>query len=309
MGKDLEKVDKQSALSLLYNPPVGTKSIDVRRQMIEIPEVAESLSRIEKYIFNASTKLQLCDIDDSTLVAKMGKLFRYIAIDVGYNVPQDPNDWAYICSRLMTVITRYYSQLTLADIKLAFELLTTGEFDRFLPKDSKGNADRKHFQNFNVDYFTRILNAYKRRQNEVIGKAYKSLSYVNEMTPEQERYYHNRREERNKIVFLRYKYTGRISLELSDAMFLYNWLYRCGLADEVSVNKDDRKQAFAKYMHRAAIGMVNQYTAFRVRLKGTDSQEIDFTAYEVAREKEIIKAFDRMIEDELQIDNYLDFRE
>lgn len=308
MGKALEKVVKQSALSLLYNPPSGTKSIDVRRQMIEISEVAESLSRIEKYIFSASTKLQICDIDDTTLVGKIGKLFRYIAIDVGYNIPQDSNDWAYICSRLMDVITRYYSQLTIADIKLAFELLSIGELDRFLPKDSKGNAERRHFQNFNVDYLARILNAYERRQNEVIGKAYKSLSLIEEMTPEQKRYYHNCREERNKIVFLRYKYTGIISLELSDAMFLYDWLYRYGLADEVRVDKDDRKQAFAKYMHRAAIGLENQYTAFRVRLKGTDSPEIDFTAYDVARRKAIIKAFDRMIADELQIDNYLDFR-
>ena len=60
-------------------------------------------------------------------------------------------------------------------------------------------------------------------------------------------------------------------------------------------------------MHRAAIGMINKYTAFNVRRKGIDSPEIDFTAFEVARKKEIIRAFDRMIAEEIQIDNYLIF--
>ena len=37
------------------------------------------------------------------------------------------------------------------------------------------------------------------------------------------------------------------------------------------------------------------------------SMGMDFTAYEIARDKEIKRTFDRMIADELQIDNYLDF--
>lgn len=32
--------------------------------------------------------------------------------------------------------------MTLADIKLAFELATTGELDDYLPKDSQGNPDK-----------------------------------------------------------------------------------------------------------------------------------------------------------------------
>lgn len=43
-----------------------------------------------------------------------------------------------------------------------------------------------------------------------------------------------------------------------------------------------------------------------VAKQGTDSREIDYYAVKLARKKEIIKAFDRMIADELQVDNYLD---
>jgi hypothetical protein len=306
MGNLPEKINVQNVDLAIYNPQPGTKAIEIRRQMVQLPDIAKALNPVEKYIFAASTKTQISEMEDGVLVSKTAQMFRFIAMDVGYIIPQNENDWAYIQTRLVDILKRYYSYLTLADIKLAFELATTGELDEFLPRDSQGNPDKKHYQQFNADYFAKILGAYRKKQNEVIGKAYKALPELKrEMTPEQKGYYHNRREARNRIVFLQYKYTGKISFEFGDEMFLYDWLLKFGFADEVEATEDDRKQAFAKYMHRAAIGMVNQYTAFNVRRKGIDSPEIDFTAYEVARKKEIIRAFDRMIAEEIQIDNYL----
>lgn len=308
MGNLPEKINVQNVALAIYNPQPGTKAIEIRRQMVQLPDIAKALTPVEKYIFAASTKTQISEMDDGVLVSKTAQMFRFIAMDVGYIIPQNENDWAYIQTRLVDILKRYYSNLTLADIKLAFELATTGELDEYLPRDSQGNPDKKHYQQFNADYFAKILGAYRKKQNEVIGKAYNALlEPKREMTPEQKRYYHNRRESRNRMIFLRYKYTGKISFEFGDEMFVYEWLRKFGFADEVEATEDDRKQAFAKYMHRAAIGMVNQYTAFNVRKKGIDSPEIDFTAYEVARKKEIIRAFDRMIAEEIQIDNYLIF--
>lgn len=303
-----EKADTQDVALAIYNAKPGTMAIDIRRKMVQLPEVAKALTPVEKYIFAASTKTQISEMDDGILISKTAQMFRFIAMDVGYIIPQNENDWAYIQTRLVDILKRYYSYLTLADIKLAFELATTGELDDFLPRDSQGNPDKKHYQQFNADYFAKILGAYRKKQNEVIGKAYKALPEPKmEMTPEQNRYYHNLREARNRIVFLRYKYTGKISFEFGDEMFLYDWLLKFGFADEVEATDDDRKQAFAKYMHCAAIGMINKYTAFNVRRKGIDSPEIDFTAFEVARRKEIKRTFDRMIADELQVDNYLTY--
>ena len=304
-----ETVNTQSVALAIYNPTPGTKAIDIRRQMLQLPEVAKSLSGVEKYIFAASTKMQIADIDDDTLIAKTGQMFRFIAMDVGYIIPTNPEDWAYICTRLLDILKKYYSQMTLADIKLAFELATTGELDDYLPKDSQGNPDKKHYQQFNADYFAKILNAYRRKQNGVIHKAYKALPEPKkELTPQQIRQFEIQRQWRNRYIFLCYKYTGKLILGLTDDMFLYEWLQMCGLADDVQVKEDDRKEAFARYMQRVARGMINQYTAFQVRRKGTESPEIDFTAFEVARKKEIIKAFDRMIAEEMQVDNYMKFQ-
>lgn len=304
-----ETVNTQSVALAIYNPTPGTKAIDIRLQMLQLPEVAKSLSGVEKYIFAASTKMQIADIDDGTLIDKTGQMFRFIAMDVGYIIPTNPEDWAYICTRLLDILKKYYSQMTLADIKLAFELATTGELDDYLPKDSQGNPDKKHYQQFNADYFAKILNAYRRKQNGVIHKAYKALPEPKkELTPQQIRQFEIQRQWRNRYIFLCYKYTGKLILGLTDDIFLYEWLQKCGLADDVQVKEDDRKEAFARYMQRVARGMINQYTAFQVRRKGTESPEIDFTAFEVARKKEIIKAFDRMIAEEMQVDNYMKFQ-
>lgn len=138
----LETVNTQSVALAIYNPTPGTKAIDIRRQMLQLPEVAKSLSGVEKYIFAASTKMQIADIDDGTLIAKTGQMFRFIAMDVGYIIPTNPEDWAYICTRLLDILKKYYSQMTLADIKLAFELATTGNWTTICRKTVKATRTK-----------------------------------------------------------------------------------------------------------------------------------------------------------------------
>lgn len=299
-------VARENAVAILYS---GTaKAIDVRRAMVELPEVAKALTTVEKYIFAASTKKQIAEIDDETLIAKTGQMFRFIAMDVGFIIPAEQNDWAYICTRLLDLLKRYYSQLTLSEVKLAFELLITGELDDYLPKDRDGNAERKHYQQFNADYFAKVLNAYCRKQNQVIGKAYTALPPPKkELTPEEKRYYNNQSVMTCLMCFLRYKYTGRLVFGLTDEMFVYKWLFAVGLADGVEETEDDRKEAYNRFLARAARGFVNEYTVYHVRKQGTQSPEIDYTAFEVARKKEIKRAFDRMIADEIYIYHYLKF--
>lgn len=304
-----EKSKVKNVALEIYNPKPRTKAIEIRRKMVQLPEVAKALNPVEKYIFAASTKTQISEIDDETLVTKLANMLKYIAMDVGFIIPQITEDWQYIQARTLDILKRYYSNFTLSDIKLAFELAMTGELDEFLPKDRQGNPDKNHYQQFNADYISKILNAYKRKQNVVIDKAFKVLPEPKTtFTPAMIREFEIQRQWRNRYIFLCYKYTGKLILGLTDDMFLYEWLQKCGLADDVQVKEDDRKEAFARYMQRVARGMINQYTAFQVRRKGTESPEIDFTAFEVARKKEIIKAFDRMIAEEMQVDNYMKFQ-
>lgn len=299
---------RQNAAVLLYSGKA--KAIEVRRAMVELPEVAKALTPVEKYIFAASTKTQISEIDDETLVAKTGQMFRFIAKDVGYIIPtgDDATDWVYTCTRLVQLLKMYYSHLTLSEVKLAFELLITGELDEYLPKDRDGNAERKHYQQFNADYFAKVLNAYQRKQSKVISKAYTALPEPKrELTPEEIKYYRNYTNKKIRDIYLIYKYTGRLLFGIADEMFVYNWLLEVGLADKVEQTEDDRKEALQRYLSRAARGFVNEFTAYHVRRQGTESREIYYTAFEVARSKEIKRAFDRMVKDEIYIYHYLKF--
>lgn len=298
---------RQSAGIAVYEPKPGTKAIDVRRQIAVLPEVANALTQVEKYVFDASTKTQIAELDEKVFAEKATQILRFVAMDVGYNIPQNATDWGYIQIRLLDIIKRYYSQLTLTDLKLAFELATTGELDDYLPKDSKGKPDKAHYQNFNADYFAKILNAYKRKQSEVVEKAYNAVPKPKkEISPDEIRYYENIRKQTNQRIFLRYKYRGELIFGILDERLIYDWLLSVGLANPVAETEQDRKQALTRFLDKAARNMLEPYKVFDIRTKGINSPEIDFTAFEIARRREIIKTFDYMIENEIYVNNYLD---
>ena len=298
---------RQSAGIAVYEPKPGTKAIDVRRQVILLPEVSKALTQVEKYVLEASTKTQIAELDDKIFAEKAAQILRFVAMDVGYNIPQNATDWGYIQIRLLDIIKRYYSQLTLTDLKLAFELATTGELDYYLPKDSKGKPDKNHYQNFNADYFAKILNAYKRKQSEVVEKAYNAVPKPEKKISDAEiKYYERIRIETNQRIFLRYKYRGELVFGSVDEMLVYNWLVAVGLANPVTETEQDRKQALARFLDKAARNMVEPYKVYDVKKRGIDSPEINFNAFEIARRREIIKTFDYMIENEIYVNNYLD---
>lgn len=298
---------RQSAGIAVYEPKPGTKAIDVRRQVILLPEVSKALTQVEKYVLEASTKTQIAELDDKIFAEKAAQILRFVAMDVGYNIPQNATDWGYIQIRLLDIIKRYYSQLTLTDLKLAFELATTGELDDFLPKDSKGKPDKNHYQNFNADYFAKILNAYKRKQSEVVGKAYNAVPKPEKKISDAEiKYYERKRVETNQRIFLRYKYRDELIFGAIDEMMIYNWLVAVGLANPVTETEQDRKQALTRILDKAARNMIEPYKVHNIRQKGIESPEIDFTAFEIARRRELIKTFDYMVENEIYVNNYLD---
>ena len=293
---ELQKIDNK----LLA---VRNKAVDVRRKLASMDVVSNMLTAEEKDILKASTKELISEIDEKRLVEDAAMMFQYIAIDVGYNIPSQ-REWSYTLTRLVGIMKKYFGNYTLADVKLAFELATIGMLDDYLPRDSHGAPDRKHYQQFNVEYFSKIFIAYIHRQSEVLAKAYKCMPQ--ERKPMDMYKYKLMRLQRNKMIFLRYKYTGELILRnVIDGLLLHSWLRNVGLADEIEETKSDRKKAYNIYMRKAVDGIVNKYTAVNVRREGDESHDIDYIAYQVAKERIIKKAFDEMLDDEIQIENYM----
>lgn len=301
---------RNTASVALYEPKRGTTAVEVRRQLAQVPEVMAALSTIEQFIFTASTRTTIAEMPIDKLVERARTLFRQVAMDVGYNIPNNAADWQYIQTRLLDILRRYYGTLTLADIKLAFELASTGELDAHLPRDGQGNPDKKHYQQFNAEYFAKILNAYKRKREEVSAKAQKALppAPARPIDPERARAEFNERELRNYALFLRYKYRGRITFEGFDEILLLDWVQRLGYAEEIKEQFGDRERALDIFNRTLAHKTENYYAAMNVQREGKNSRELDGIVYDIARARTIGKAFDAMIRDEVQFNEIIKLR-
>lgn len=264
----------------------------------------EDLSDIDYQIFKASTKRQIKGTPQEVLVANFSRIFKLIAIDVGYVIPKSETDWQYIQSRILSMLMNYYSYLTLSDVMTAFELLSVGELNDYLPRNSSGNADSGHYQQFNANYFGKVLNAFIKRQNVTFERIYKiaKREEIPIIDPIKEIQITRNK---NRAYFLEYKYTGRLRMSLVGERLCFDWLHRCGFADGVKVTEKEEISAYHEYMRRVSIGLINKYTALNVQKKGLKADDLTVIAHNIARLKAIKKAFDYMVKNEIQIDKYI----
>ena len=268
------------------------RAIDVRRKMLNTEALAE-LSDIEKSIFAASTTQAIKDIEERTLVEKLSKLFRYVAIDVGYNIPQDAGEWQYLQTRLADVLRRYYGNKTLNDVKMAFELLVTGGLDTYLPKDKNGNPDTGHYQRFNVEYLGKVMKAYAQKQAEVFAK----IKTNEEQKPTDEEL---QKVKENQIkgckgIFYRYKY-GKLNFGFVGLIMCCRWLTDLGFISDIEITEADKTAAYQYYLQRFAAGFGNKYELSYVKKKGHDAHTLQPIARQEAIKRQVIEAFDYMIE-------------
>lgn len=295
----------------LYDNNGTNNAVALRREMVQLPVVANALNQVEKHVFSASTKTQIRDISNEDMVKKTAQMFKYIAMDIGVIISQDQTEWAYTCTRLMNLLQTYYNQLTLADVKLAFELATVGELDEFLPKDRNGRADKNHYQQFNIEFLAKILNAYRQKQNRVVVKAFAALPEPTfEFSPERVKEGHNSIMNKLVLCFLEYKYTSKMpEIASTYEMLFFNHLQKVGLADNIIITIADKRIAFDELQKQGIAGKLNEFEFYHINKQGLKHETVESKAYWIARHKEFIATFDRIIKDELFILDYIKFIE
>lgn len=295
---EIQKIDRTTDLAILQ--PGTYRAIDVRSQMITVPEVIQALTPIERKIFEASIKTPVADFSDEELTHKVGLIAKYIARDAGIKSVDD-----YEITRFMTVLKMYYSLFSLEEIKMAFELAMTGELDDFLPSDKNGNPDRNHYQTFNIEYITKILNAYKKRRRETEHKAYTALPYTQkQITPEAKAYY--RRETKKTVIvsFLAYKYRGKLPDNIN-SFLIYAEIDKLGLAEPIRITEADKKEAVARLLRKAHTGVIKEFIAECIRRQQTKHSDVISEAGLIAKEKALIESFEIMAKEEIQITDYI----
>ena len=286
----------------LYKPQTAVAQ---RREMAKVPAVMGVLDPIEKTIFLASTDKTIAELSGVELANELTKALKYIAKDVGYR-ENDESERGYLIVRICEILKRYYSNLSLRDFRMAFEMSITGELDDFLPKGRDGQADRGHYQQFNAEYICKILNAYKSKRAGTLRKAYDAMP-----KPEPERDYEQERKYSKalrKEVCAAYEFfkENDIMPNMSPIaeMLYYQILADAKLAPEIEITIDEQKAILYRTINDfAKQGMVGDVS--RLEKEGTDAPELQHKSFLLARRRALKDTFVRMKREGIILENYI----
>lgn len=257
-----------------------------RQNMANMEEVKKALTAEEMRIFKASSTKPLSAYDDAELTMACKDAFDFIAMDIGYNKPNQL-EWGKTLMRIAMLLKRYYPSMTMNEIVMAFELLVVGKLDGYLPRDAQGNPDRKHYQQFNIEFLSKILNAYRKMRGLVLQKARNSMP-----KPEVQRSERELKAHRQVVVsdilntYLKYKYTSCLNCGSSIAeMLTYRELERIGYVEEIEVTQSEQQSI----------------------MNATLTNKMNMSKMAIYRRMAIKQAFDQMIEDEVQFDDFFEY--
>ena len=286
----------------IYKP---NRAVEARREMSRFPEVVNSLQPAERAVFLASIARTVSEYSGAELAGELKGALKWIAKDIGYR-ESDESEMQYLVIRTAEILKRYYGDFSLKDFRMAFEMSLTGELDEFLPKGRDGQPDRGHYQQFNAEYICKILNAYKAKRGLIVRKVGERVPKKEETVSEEEKkIYRDDSRQRCIGAFLEYKYRGRLP-EMSPIaeILYYDILANVGLAEDVEIGIEEQREVFARTMSYYA-GRNSVWEMQRLKKEGLKSKEIELDSFILARRKALERAMDWMIENEIQIKDYI----
>lgn len=291
----MEFNNAKQSLSLVVHTK-GTRSVDVRRAMLN-SDAINKLDNIERSVFVATTDRPISDYQDKELVTTAVDLFKWIGKDIGIR-DTNSNEWKITIVRLCEILKRYYFDFSIKDIRMAFELVVTGELDCYLPKDRNGSPDKEHYQLFNAEYVCKILNAYKTMRTGIIHKAREAVPKPQKETDKMKAAHYLRLARLDAVAaYGFYKYHGYMpKLTPVGEKLLYDTLAIAGLVPPVEITEAEQKiilkRTLSSYVSKQMMGDYK-----RLENEGLTAEELQYDAFVLARSKEIKKAFD-YLEDE-----------
>lgn len=277
-------------------------AVAVRRDMAMIPQVMENLQPNERSVFLAATAKNFMEYSEGDLATELLKSIVFIMKDVGYRDTSE-TERKYLIIRLVEILKRHYGELSMKDFRIAFEMSITGALDEFLPRNSNGQADRGHYQNFSAEYVCKILNAYKQKRTAVIDKAFRFMPSGE--NKEKKEYYENLTKQKLIEAYEYFKVNGKLSqISPIQKMLFYDMLIDVKLAKEISVSDEDCQSMIQRTMdYYSSKG--NYAESTRIYRQGKDAPEVRANAVEFAREQAIKEAFENIKAKGLILSEYI----
>lgn len=142
---------------------------------IDLKALGVALTRSDERILQAQKSKRIDQFEPKEIASLCEELYRRLRADLGVQRNESPEEYSYLQSRFTQLLLGYFHDLTLGEVKTAFEMLVFGELDTYLPTDNHGRPQREHYQSLSFEYCTRILKAYRLRKNETGKKVVQQL--------------------------------------------------------------------------------------------------------------------------------------
>ena len=275
-----------------------------KQEILLVPSVIEKMTKTEMLVANASIKTPIKQIDINELAVKIIPLGKGILRDIGIKNWSDEAANKYILIRFADILSKYYETFTLSDIKLAFEFLSVGILDEFLIKDKNGNPEKNHYQDFSVEYYTKILNAYRKYKGQVWNKAQSNVPRLELSISENEKKYN-----RNYMIleiqhsFDNFKNKG---IEPNFDMSIYiEILIEKGLLEKEKVNEESIKKAYNKLLFDSHLNRLQKRLMIDKFERRKMTPTLRINAQEVQNNKTIKEYFEKLINEEKDIRDFL----
>lgn len=270
--------------------------LDRKKSVLNLPAVLERVSQKELRIADLSIGVPISKIPDRDLrivngeekerglIERTGIIAKGIARDFAIrNI--DRGD----AFRFFDILKKYYSTLTLDEVRTAFELALVGELDPYLPKDRNGVADKNHYQAFSVEFVTRILNAYKSYRGKVWTKInVSSEKQEKEVTEEEKREF---KEGFLSVIRDYYKsWSDGNGLVIMFPATVVEWLIAQGHVKDRELTDADYNKALVAVKTSAINGIEKKNILERFK-EGNHDGKLESEATRIKNEELIIKAF------------------
>lgn len=289
---DLVKKDKRATSITKFEAAQSRK-----RYILSQPEVCDGLTIEEFDIAEKGLKLSVREYQEADLVQKLAILTKMTCRDLGIKTWNNPEILKYDSARFYNILKSFYSNLTLEEVKHAFILLSVGKLDEYFPKGKDGFADKNHYQQFSVDFLSKVLNAYGKYRSKVWSKAQK-LVPIPEKTISEDEKEQSHDWVINDIVmkFMLYKDHGQKSKFVVPDLIVKE-LKKAGLIKDLpDVDQSDIDQAFFEMMTSNTVSAFVKDTIRQSRQSENIHPMIQAKAKRKVKEREIFKVFDQLIE-------------
>lgn len=256
MGNLIEYKNQQLVKNLITTSTI-------KKQALEKPEVQNGLTNSE--MLTAASCIAIYDENDKIIASRkpirgltndelsteIQQTLKWIVRDIGIK-NWSGEDASYESSRFFKLLREHYDKLTYKEVEMAFELSITGKLDDYLPRNGRGEPDKSHYQSFNAEYVSKILNAYIKYKNKLWGK-------INHLTPAEQRQITEAEKKETNSFFIseiknrfeRFVSTGEKE-EFLEPYSIYIMLRNSGLInEEIKITNEEKSLAFRQYLQNS----------------------------------------------------------